>query len=105
MEDRFPPGAVEPYGEPAAEAAAILEQLAADLAELEPPGDRDLIAGQLVSFLETEAGGLRDVEEAAASGAELDPRVETDISVTHSQRLGIATSVGLEECAVRVFTP
>lgn len=101
--DTYPPGTLEPYGPTASAMADILESLASELSELEPPGDRELIAGQLVSYLEGEAAALREVQEAAESGSELDQRVETNLSIDHVTRVGIAESVGLGECAVRVL--
>jgi hypothetical protein len=101
--ETYPPGAVEPYGAAAGSMADILESLASELSELEPPGDRELIAGQLVSYLEGEAAALREVEQAAENGSELDQRVETGLSVDHVARLGIAAAVGLDACAVRIL--
>jgi hypothetical protein len=70
-EDRFPAGAVEPYGRPAGRQAEIIEDLAAELDGLEAPADRDILAAQLVQALETEATALRAIQQAAETGSEL----------------------------------
>jgi hypothetical protein len=101
--DSYPPGAVEPYGDVAAEIADVLEALAAELSALEPPSDQELMAGQVVDFLESEVADLRRVQKAAETGSELDQRVETNLFLAHADRTSIAAALGLDECGVRVL--